>query len=347
MFFSHTIMSTTCTTLGTWLHTLDPYAIELWENGPIRWYGLAYIAGFAVGYLLARRVVRTGPTLLPTVRMMDFVTVVMLGVVGGGRLGYAIFYQPSLFWPVSDLFLLYKGGMASHGGMIGMVGASAFYAWRLSRTSQTAQTMLPTNEAEGRIGFASHWLFLMDLVAFVAPIGVFFGRVANFINGELIGRAASADLPWAVKFPQELYDMPPSQLSWTRDQIARIIAMVQSHDAQAIALVEPMLTPRHPSTLYAALSEGVAVFLILLWIYRQPRKPGVIVAWGMIVYAMARIGNEFFREPDAGIGYQALGMTRGQWLTTGVLTAGVVLLIWATQRTSAKYGGWRGKGASA
>ncbi len=303
-------------TLAAWLHDLDPFAI-----GPIRWYGLSYLFGFFLGYLLVLRVTKVGLSTVKPAEVSDYIITVAIGIVIGGRLGYCLFYKPELFvtleWatlpvvgidvPVWGPFALWAGGMASHGGIAGGIAACWYYARR-------HQHDLP---------------HLLDLFAFGAPLGLVGGRLANFINGELFGRPAPDSLPWAVKFPQELYDDP--DLAWraqtlTDLSVNQIILAIQDGDAHVRTLIEPILTPRHPSQIYGAFAEGLVTFLVLLWVWRKPRLPGVVGSWFCLTYASMRIIDEFFRRPDLHLQDQefaAIGITRGQWLSAILFAVGV------------------------
>ncbi len=320
--------------LAMYLHKIDPYAI-----GPIRWYGLSYLLGFFIAYLLVRRVAQVGVTPLKPLQASDLVITLALGVVAGGRLGYALFYQPALFWtfsdtlPYWDLLATNRGGMASHGGMIGLIVAS----WWFARKQH-----IP-------------WAHVLDLGAFGAPLGLFFGRLANFVNGELFGRPAPADLPWGVKFPQELYHADPAFLMGLQEQLPAppdvvsqswgayvdwIITQVQAGNQQVIQVLEPHLTVRHPSQLYEALLEGLVLFSVLAWVWRKPRKPMMIGGSFCLCYGLLRIVVEFFREPDEGIALQ-LGLSRGQWLSILLALAGAALLFIFNRRKVEPLGGWR------
>jgi phosphatidylglycerol:prolipoprotein diacylglycerol transferase len=322
--------------LGAYLHRLDPFAI-----GFIRWYGLAYLAGFAVGYIWMRSLARRRCTPLAPEAVADFVCVVALGTVLGGRLGYCAFYQPSLlahfdtnipFW---GALAINQGGMSSHGGMIGMTVAIFWFARRVK---------LPG-------------LHLMDLIGLVAPIGIVFGRLANFVNGELYGRLCASDLPWGVKFPQDLVEwkfdgsgrlVTPEfqnvlQLAASGENapsLEQVVVAVQSNDAVAAAL-EPLLSTRHPSQLYAALLEGLLVLCVVVWLWRKPRKPGVLSGVFFVSYAVVRIFGEQFRMPDSHLGFQALGLTRGQWISIVMLVLGIVFLALTARRKVALMGGIR------
>jgi len=272
------------TILALYVHDLSPFLI--W---PIRWYGLSYLAGFVVAWLLIRRVCRVGVTTLEPAKASDLVFTVALGVVIGGRLGYVAFYEPSLLWtftsdiPWWGLLALNKGGMASHGGIIGAILAGGLFARKHNQPPR----------------------FIWDMMALPTPLGLCLGRIANFINGELWGRPVDADFPLAVLFPGD-----PAQL------------------------------PRHPSQLYQAALEGLLLFLVLLWFYRKPRRPGSVGALFLLGYAAMRILGEQFREPDEGIGYQLFDLTRGQWLSVAVIAGGVVFAVYVWKQREAPMGGW-------
>ncbi len=317
------------TPAGAWLHTLDP--IIFWR---IRWYGLAYVAAFILALWWIRRLALKNRTPLQPQQAGDLVLFLALGVVIGARLGYVLIYQPALLMsffpepPFWGLLALNQGGMASHGGMLGVLLA----AWIFSRRHR-----LP-------------FLHLTDLAAFLTPIGFMFGRIANFINGELIGRPASPDLPWAVKFPQEIYEwptekilalrekLPPSEhinLHWQEWNRPNLIAAVQQGEAKVIEALEPMLTPRHPSQLYGVFLEGLFIFLALLLVWRKPRRAGIITGCYGMFYAVGRIINEFFRRPDPHIAdaeFAWLNITRGQWLSGLLFLAGLMFVWYARKR---------------
>lgn len=303
--------------LAAWLHNLDPFLLKFPDGWPLeglRWYGLSYLAGFVVAGLLIRRVTTRGRSPLPPGRVMDFVVALAIGAMVGGRLGYVFFYQPSLLGfidgpPYWGVLALNQGGMASHGGMIGTLAGAAWFAWRHK---------LPT-------------LHLFDLLAFGAPLGLFFGRMANFINGELYGRACAPDFPLAVQFPQELGDHPLLEAIW-------------AGDPEAIRYAQEVVTTRHPSQLYAGVLEGLVTFAVMLWVYRKPVKPGTAAGIFGMTYAVMRILNENFRQPDSFIGdggFEALGMTRGQWLSVVLFVAMAGLWWFARQRKTESLGGWK------
>ncbi len=264
-----------------WVHPqFDPIAIRL---GPlaVHWYGLAYLAGFVVFMLLARwRIRQPGLTTQPwtTLHLDDLLFYGVLGVVLGGRLGFVFFYKPEYYLanPL-EIFKVWTGGMAFHGGLLGVALALAVFAWRRG------------------------WRFF-EVTDLVAPcVGLSFGlvRIANFITGELWGRPVASDVPWAMVFPQA-----------------------------------PTMEPRHPSQLYQAFGEGVLLFG-LLWLYaRKPRLTGQVSGIFLFLYGLQRFVIEFFREPDAYLGLQALGLSRGQWLCLPMILAGLAIWAWAGRRGS-------------
>ncbi len=329
-------------TTAVWLHNLSPILIELGPL-PIRWYGLSYLAGFFVAFLMVKRVCRVGVSTLKPENAADLVIAVAIGIVLGGRLGYVLLYKPEMLFeftttpPFWDLLAINKGGMASHGGMIGGMLGCLYYARRNNHD----------------------FFYLSDLFAFTAPLGIFFGRVANFINGELLGRPCDPDFPLAVKFPHELLDADPVQmqqviatlpppgsivpglLEWDR---WTIIELMQNGNAVVRNAVEPLLTTRHPSQLYAGVMEGLIVLAILAVIWLKPRKPGVIAGAFSMTYAVMRVANEFFRMPDAHLmdkEFATLNITRGQWLSVLLFAFGVTLIIISQKRSSTVMGGWR------
>jgi phosphatidylglycerol:prolipoprotein diacylglycerol transferase len=358
------------TTLGAWLHTWDPFAIRFAGDFGLRWYGLSYIAGFVGAWLLLSWLAKRGRIAIAPERVPDAIFTLILGVLVGGRLGYIAFYQPSLLWTVYDtapwwgLLAITEGGMASHGGMLGVILAS----WWIARREKA-----PT-------------LHILDCVAFAAPIGLFLGRIANFINGELLGRIAAqpgAPAPWwAVKFPQELLTgaqpgaghrpmltpeqqvalqglldraRPPSMLESTTEigmyyeQAEALVREVQRRTPEFVEGIAPLLSARHPSQLYQALAEGLILGLVLVVIWRRARTPGVIGAWFLIVYGVLRVLTEFVRLPDDHLQVQRIvGLTRGQWLSVAMIVAGAIVLALVRRRGGSPMGGWaRTDGAAA
>jgi phosphatidylglycerol:prolipoprotein diacylglycerol transferase len=254
---------------------IDPVIVEL---GPfaIRWYALAYVAGLVLGWLYLRRLVQSPPPVMTRDQVDDILVWMTFGVVLGGRLGYVLFYKP-LYYLENPLKALYvwEGGMSFHGGLLGVAVALILFA----RHRKLA--LLP----------------VADLVACVSPIGLFFGRIANFINGELYGRPS--DVPWAMVFPGG----------------------------------EPVA--RHPSQLYQAGLEGLLLFLVMYLLSRSTlrHRPGALCGAFLAGYAVARMFGELFREPDAHIGFLAAGTTMGQLLSIPMLLIGAALILWPRPRT--------------
>lgn len=251
----------------------DPVAFAI---GPlaVHWYGLMYLLSFLLGWGLAILRTRQAHIRWHSEEVGDFLFYVVLGVVLGGRLGYVVLYQPELFFhhPLHILYV-WQGGMSFHGGMLGVFVASWLFGRKTQRT----------------------FFEITDFVAPIVPIGLFFGRIANFINGELIGRVT--DVPWAMIYPH--VDMQP----------------------------------RHPSELYEATLEGLVLFAIL-WFYAAKPRPRMAVSGLFLVgYGCFRFFCEFFRQPDAFAGFVAFGwVTLGQVYSAPMVVAGVALMIWAYVR---------------
>ncbi|HMO51648.1 MAG TPA: prolipoprotein diacylglyceryl transferase [Kiritimatiellia bacterium] len=271
-----------------YIHQLDPVLLPLWGPLAIRWYGLAYIAGFVGAYFMLNRWGRQGRYPLHGEALQAFMVTVVIGVMIGGRLGYLLFYDTAAFLRDPLLFFrLWEGGMASHGGMIGLAAAAA-YAARRQRLS---------------------FLALADGLATVAPLGLGLGRLANFINGELWGRITS--VRWAVIFPQEAGLYP--EMAYTRDTVL-------------MYLERGLLHPRHPSQLYQAFLEGVVLLALLLWAHRSAwgRVEGRMGGLFLGLYAVVRFFAEFFREPEiTHFGW----MTQGQLLSAMILLPASIYLI--------------------
>ena len=259
---------------------ISPIALSL---GPldIRWYSLAYLAGFLLGWRYALHMAGLSPNNRPTREDIDnFLPFAVLGVILGGRIGYVLFYQPSLYAANPfDALKVWEGGMAFHGGAMGVIIALFAFSW-----FQKIQL-----------------LRLSDIVCATVPIGLFFGRIANFINGELFGRPS--DVPWAVVFPRG-GDMP-----------------------------------RHPSQLYEALLEGALLFSILLFLINNnwaKNRPGVVTGAFLALYGLFRFSVEQFRQPDAHIGFLAMGLSMGQWLSVPMMMLGSGVIGYTMLKARAK-----------
>ncbi len=339
--------------LATYVHNLDPVIVSLWRGLALRWYGLAYLLGFVVGFVLLRYLARRGLWVLKPEKTADFIAAAALfGVFLGGRLGYILFYflpKEGFAALAADpllVFRVWEGGMASHGGILGLL----IFTWFYSRKEHVS------------------WPGLGDGLCVVAPLGLFFGRMANFINGELYGRVATG-VSWAVKFPMSLMDDKTPEAAHF-DEAAAAVAAVEPglsaayqametgratmeagmgaheylaargvmfqdiliatrHSPEVTAALGPFLEPRHPSQVYEGLLEGVALFAVL-WLVRLrfPKAPdGLLTGLFFGIYAVLRIVGELFREPDAAL----VGpLTQGQFLSLFMLlfAAGFLLYAW-------------------
>lgn len=262
---------------------LNPVAISL---GPINvhWYGIMYVFGFLFFVYCGKwRLKKYGSNFWTAKLIDDFVFYGALGVVIGGRLGYCLFYQPSNYFanPL-DILKVYKGGMSFHGGMLGVIVVAYLFA---SRHKQ-------------------NFFVISDFLAVLVPMGLFFGRIGNFINGELWGRVTTSSLiPWAMIYPQS-----------------------------------GSLLPRHPSEIYEALGEGI-LLMIILWFYaRKPRKTGQVSGMFLLCYGLIRFCLEYFRAPDIFLSQFAknTGLSMGQWLCVPMIIAGLIIFIWASKQSQAK-----------
>jgi phosphatidylglycerol:prolipoprotein diacylglycerol transferase len=251
----------------------DPVALQL---GPlaIHWYGLMYLAGFLVFLWLGRkRVARLDDKRLNNKLLDDLLFYGVLGVVLGGRLGYVLFYKPGYYLshPL-EILSVWQGGMSFHGGFLGVIIAMAWLAHRQKL----------------------RWLQLTDFIAPLVPPGLAFGRIGNFINGELWGRPS--EVPWAMMFQHA-------------DKL-----------------------PRHPSQLYECALEGILLFAMLWWFASRPRPVGMISGLFLIGYGSARFLVEFTREPDDFLGLLSFGMSMGQWLSLPMIIAGIVMMVVSSRR---------------
>ncbi len=296
---------------ATYVHDLNPVIPIMPEHWPIqlRWYGLAYLAGFVAGFLMLRNLAQRKLWVLEPNKTADFIAAMaIIGVFLGGRLGYLFLYQlPARGWGtlLEDPLMIirvWEGGMASHGGILGIV----IFTWFYSRKHKVS------------------WTGLGDGVVVVAPIGLFFGRVANFINGELYGRICEG-VPWGVKFPLSIEQEPLTvkMACVAADEgLANLGGRVRpEHFAEAVRLnpevkqvIAEQMSTRHPSQIYEALLEGALLFAILLFVrLRFPKAPhGTLTALFFGCYAIFRIIGEQYREPDEGISL-VLGLSRGQF----------------------------------
>jgi phosphatidylglycerol:prolipoprotein diacylglycerol transferase len=302
--------------LSYYLHNLDPFIFRLWDNVGPRWYGMAYVLAFVFAFLLLRVLSKRGYLDLPQSVLGDFVTwVALFGVMIGGRLGYVLFYKPEMLRDPLSILRVWEGGMSSHGGIIGVVVFTLIYSRRHK---------LP-------------WTNPGDNLCVAAPIGLFLGRCANFINGELYGRVTS--VPWAVQFPKELFE--PGKAA----QLDRALAACQQVDPSVTQdtiieavranpkiadILRGIIAPRHPSQLYEAALEGIALFAILWFVRTRFRTPnGMLTGIFLVVYSVFRIIVENFREPDAPL----VGLfTRGQFFSFFTIAIGIGFIVVAKRR---------------
>jgi len=247
------------------INNFDPVAFQI-MSFEIRWYSLAYIAGIIIGWLLCKKILIQKSDI--NEKFDDYITYLVIGMIIGGRLGYIIFYNFSYYINnFFDIFKVWEGGMSFHGGLIGIIIASILFTKKHNQDS----------------------FLYMDLVSLVAPIGIFFGRLANFINSELYG--TPTDIPWAVTFIQV-------------DNLSR-----------------------HPSQLYEAILEGIILFIILMYFKNKDylKKPGLISGLFLIFYSIFRFFIEFVRVPDEQIGYLIFKLSMGQIISLIFFVIGIIL----------------------
>ncbi|MDA7686036.1 prolipoprotein diacylglyceryl transferase [Candidatus Pelagibacter sp.] len=247
------------------INNFDPVAIEIFSL-EIRWYSLAYIVGILFGWFVAKKIFIKNEDI--NKKFDDYVTYLIIGIILGGRIGYILFYNLEYYLNnLIDIIKIWEGGMSFHGGLIGIIVASIIFGKRNNQNP----------------------FLYMDIVALVAPIGIYFGRISNFINAELYGKVT--DLPWSVTFIQ----------------------------------IDNL--PRHPTQLYEALLEGIILFVILIYFKNKNFlfKPGLISSLFLIFYSIFRFSIEFLRVPDVHLGYLLFNLTMGQILSVILMLTGLVL----------------------
>lgn len=323
--------------LAIYVHNLDPIALHIYGNVAIRWYGLAYLMSFVAGFLLLRHMARKGLWVMAPEKTADFIAgAALFGVFIGGRLGWILmYYQEGIFksWGFNPawvsgithdpmiIFRVWEGGMASHGGILGLVIFTWFYA-RKHKVS---------------------WTGLGDGLCVVSPLGLMFGRAANFVNGELWGRVANG-FSGAMKFPRSLIEEPQSvqDAAWQActqvdpslaqaTSLEQLVTAARHHPEVSRTLAE-FLQPRYPSQIYECLLEGALLFTIL-WTVRIRFKnapDGLLTGLFFGLYALFRILGEQFREPDANLIH---GLSRGQYFSLFMFIFSACFLVHA----------WRGR----
>jgi len=247
------------------INNFDPVAFQI-MSFEIRWYSLAYILGIIIGWILCKKILIKNPDI--NQKFDDYITFLIIGIILGGRLGYVLFYNLNYYTSnIVDIFKIWQGGMSFHGGLMGIIIASILFAKKNNQ-----DTFIYT-----------------DLVSLVAPIGIFFGRLANFVNSELYGKVT--DVPWAVTFIQV-------------DNLSR-----------------------HPSQLYEAIFEGVILFVLLLYFRNKNylERPGLISGLFLIFYSIFRFCIEFFRVPDEQIGYLIFNLSMGQIISLIFIIFGTIV----------------------
>lgn len=291
-----------------WIHDLSPFALQLPGGFGVRWYGLAYMVGIVAGWWLIKRWAQRGQVPFRPEQTSDMVLWIGIGMILGGRLGYCLFYYTSWNgdgtvalappWAILahpwDLIAVWKGGMASHFGLLGMVVGAIWWCRR---------QRVPA-------------LIVADLIAATVGIGVFLGRLANFVNGELFGRVSQVS--WAVLFPGAVAKHAPSP--------------PELHSPAWYAWVAEWAEPRHPSQLYAAFLEGLLVFACAFTVHLLHRRPGLTASVALVVYAFGRFTGEFFRQPDAGYALYFGWMSKGQLYTLPMFVVAGLIAAYAWRR---------------
>ncbi len=350
--------------MAMYIHDLSPFLWQMTDTFGIQWNGLSYMVAFLlsfvfVGWMAFRQRSELTPKLLG-----DFVTSSAIGVLIGARVGYCLFYSPDLFlkfrpdFPFLGVLALGEGGMSAHGGIIGLFLVGTLFA-------------LKTGVSR---------LYLFDLMAVTAPLGLLLGRLANFVSSEFIGAMAPSHYPLAMKFPSEIltwWQSQPERLAelaplamkvskvsneqwkqWLQTAstlpdskqslqqiLSQIIEAIQAGQLEIRNSLAPLLFERHPFQLYAALAEGLLLFLFLFILWHKPRKPGVIAASFLVFYSLIRIFEDRFRMTDPTAALGVMGFSRVQVLSLILLVIGLILLFVWGRRETLPFRGW-GRGHS-
>jgi phosphatidylglycerol:prolipoprotein diacylglycerol transferase len=305
-----------------YLHRLGPFLVEFGRGSGIgvRWYGLSYVLSFLLANWLLVRLARRGLAPIAPEKVGDFITwAALFGVLLGGRLGFVLLYDlPHLLAEPLSVLRVWEGGMASHGGILGLVFYTFYYA-RAHRLS---------------------WTGIGDALVCVAPPGIFLVRIANFINGELYGRETRVS--WAVQFPTEIRESPglldgTPYASLQPDLVLEQLRARSSADPAGLeAALRGVLPPRHPSQIYEALLEGALLFVILWTLKTRFRLPtGVVTGAFFVLYALLRIAGEQFRQPEDF----NFGMPRGVFLSLFLILLGICFALFGWRRGDYQGGG--------
>jgi phosphatidylglycerol:prolipoprotein diacylglycerol transferase len=347
------------------MHLLEisPFLWRISDNFGVQWNGLGLMLTILISFVFASWMVFRQGSELQQRMVGDFIVVATLGALIGARFGYCVFFAPDLFlkfkaeFPFWGALAVNEGGMSSIGGIIGVFLACTIYA---------IQTGISR-------------LYLYDLMAVMAPIGFFLGRVANFLSGELIGRETHETLPLAIKFPTEIYEWPrvsfaklnelspivtklgvdadkwktwlaqystdPNAQTSVNETLSKVVTAVQDGTADIGRLLEPLLAPRHPVQLYGAAGEGVFLFLFLFFLWYKPRRPGVIAASFLILFSAIHLVVDTYRWQELQVAAGFMGLSRDQWLSVATLLSGIVCWFMWNRKETLLVPGW-GRGQS-
>ena len=311
------------------VHSLDPFAIQFTQSFGVRWYGLSYAAGFVVAWLILRWIAARGFTTLRPALVGDFVTACIVGVVVGGRLGHVLLYDRELLWtfsksiPFWGVLEIHRGGMASHGGIAGVIIACTWFARRQGLSA----------------------LAMVDTAAFITPPGLMFGRLANWVNGELPGKvlpaAMQANPPWwSVKYPEDA--IVAAQTPEAYERATELSRLVYSGDAQAVAEVAATVPARYPNNFIQALTDGpvlMAVFVLAWWV---PRRAGTLTGTFLVAYGVLRNVSESMREPDPGV-FRLGPLTTPVLVSIAMVVIGVAVLARSRRSDGPLLGGLGGR----
>ena len=270
------------------VHHLSPFALQFSDGVGIRWYGLSYAMGFLVAWMVLRWLARTGRTQLQPALTGDYITWCIAGVVIGGRLGHILLYDQFLLWkftaqfPFWGVLEIHKGGMASHGGIAGVVLASVFFARK--------DGISPGG--------------MVDTAAFITPPGLMFGRLANWVNGELPGKLLPDSMQqsppwWSVKYPDDALVMANTPEAYAAAK--HLHTMAYTGDAEAIKEIAAMVPAHYPNNFIQAITDGPLLMLLLVIVWWRPRRAGTLSAAFLIGYGVLRNVSEAYREPDDGV----------------------------------------------
>ncbi len=300
-------------------HFIDPVALPLPGPVDVRWYGLGYVFAFTVGYYLLRYFSRIGFLKLDYEAISDLLFGLILGTILGARIGYILFYDFASFSAnPTRIFRIWEGGLSFHGGLAGVILASAYYVRK----------------------FKINLIHLLDSLALVVPFGIFAIRITNFINGELFGRVTTSDVPWAVRFPTDPVAVQLMGIDRVYGIREREQAILNAHESGVWASIRDQVPLRHPSQIYESLTEGLLLGLILWTIFLIARRRGVRLPTGLLAgiflagYGIFRSIVELFRQPDAQfrdpndpLGTVLGPLTMGQTLSLVVIASGIYLFV--------------------